>query len=241
MLPQRKIELVDDVTALPGSEAPNCLVGFSELMDHIASTNRRYRSEHVVFSEGDAAERIFLLTSGLVAIRKFQAGGRSVLLQLLHAGELFGLDALLPQGGYSATAEVVQPSQISSIDNTAARALTVRSPILASKLLELAIRRQCDAEDHLAKIATLSVRGRVAHQLLCLGGTPGTTEGRNGCHGFSVEFPLAWCEFAQMIGISPETLSRTKKIFSQEGIASFDGRMVVVPNAERLKRELEFG
>jgi CRP/FNR family transcriptional regulator, cyclic AMP receptor protein len=74
----------------------------------------RFAAGEVLFSEGDASDRAYLLQSGRVEISK-STGGGSVRLAVLGAGELVGEMGLLEERPRSATARALEEVTAESI------------------------------------------------------------------------------------------------------------------------------
>ena len=92
------------------------------------------------------------------------------------------------------------------------------------------------AEEMALNSATLSVRARFAHFLLVLRDRYGVV-GKNG--DLTLDLPVSRQDMAAIIGIRPESMSRTIRSFEEGNIAHFSGRRVHVPNVGELLNELE--
>ena len=84
--------------------------------------------------------------------------------------------------------------------------------------------------------ATLPVRARFAHLLLVLKERYGVA-GKGGA--IVLELPLSRQDMAAMIGVRPESMSRTIRSFEDDEIALFSGRRVQIHNVQDLIDELE--
>ena len=111
-----------------------------------------------------------------------------------------------------------------------------KNPTLGHRFLSRAIKDLEEAEDKFMESVTLSVRARFAHLLLILKDRY-ATDVEDG--SISLELPLSRQDLAAMIGIRPETMSRTIRQFEDDGIAHFSGRTVHVPRVASLLDEFE--
>ena len=66
---------------------------------------KQFARGEMLHFEGDAVERVFLLTSGSVKITKFSPGGEEVILRLAVPGDVLGAVDLSSCGTLSTTAE----------------------------------------------------------------------------------------------------------------------------------------
>ena len=120
---------------------------------------------------------------------------------------------------------------------TLSRTVRQRNPALGHRFLGRAIKDLEEAEDKFLESVTLSVRARFAHLLLVLKDRYAKTA--EGDKELVFELPLSRQDMAAMIGIRPETLSRTVRQFEEDGIAEFSGRTVRVPDVSSLLDEFE--
>ncbi len=201
-----------------------------------AKTCRRFDPGEIVFHEGDPCNSVFCVMDGLVAIRKTDAEGNSVLLaRMATAGDTLGYRPFLAQEVHRGTAEVLKTSTICTIDGKAVRELLLHNPSLGLQFLEQAAKDLGEAEEHYFQTVTLSVRARFAHLLLVLKEQYGKTAADG---GLAIELPLSRGDLAAMIGARPESMSRTIRKMEEDGIARFVGRTVHVPKIAGLLNEL---
>ena len=116
------------------------------------------------------------------------------------------------------------------------RTLLDHNPALGHRFLQRAVQDLGEAEDKFLESVTLTVRAHFAHFLLILKERYATYV-EDG--SVSLGLPLSRQELAAMIGIRPETMSRTIRQFEDAGIAHFSGRTVHVPKIESLLDEFE--
>lgn len=201
-----------------------------------AKTVREFLPGEVLYHQGDPCTGIHCFESGMVGIRKIDADGNSVLLGLVYPGDTLGYRALLVGSDYKASAEALKPTTICFIDGNTVRALLDDNPALGLQFLRSAARDVDDAEEKFLQSVTLSVRARFAHLLLVLRDRYAISS-KDGT--FSLELPLSRQDLAAMIGVRPETMSRTIRQFEDDGIAEFSGRVVRVPAISNLLVEIE--
>ena len=94
----------------------------------------------VVFSEGDAADALFVVASGRARVLK-GSGDNEVSLNVLNAGDSFGETGLLRGGARTATVRAASDVTVFRLDAGVFRALSARDPRIAESF-ELGMRRQ---------------------------------------------------------------------------------------------------
>ncbi len=206
-----------------------------ELLDS-GKVCREFLPGEVVFHEGDQCRGVHCIESGLVSIRKMDAGGNEVLLRLSHPGDTMGYRSFLAGDEHNNSAEALETSRLCFIKGATVQSLLEINPSLGLRFLRHAVMDLDDAEEKVLQSATLPVRARFAHLLMVLKERYGVT-GKNG--ELDLELPLSRQDMAAMIGIRPESMSRTIRSFEEDNVAQFSGRKVHVPNISNLLKEME--
>lgn len=203
--------------------------GMSEAaLDLLDRTKRpaRYLPGQVLFHEGDDSAGMFAVYDGLVGIRKVDAEGNSVLLRLIVPGETIGYRSTLLRAPHLTSAEVLQPSVLCFIPSATVHAMVERSPGLYARFLERAASDLRSTEEKVLRDATLSVRHRLAHFINTLSERYGYIADDG---SVTVEIPVSRQDLAALMGVRPESMSRTIRGIEDEGAARFTGRRVEVP------------
>lgn len=197
---------------------------------------REFLPGETVFHEGDPCGGVHCIESGLVGIRKMTAGGDEILLRLSHPGDTMGYRSFLAGDDHNNSAEALEPTIVCSIVDSTVRKLLNMNPSLGLRFLRHAAKDLEAAEEMALQSATLPVRARFAHLLLVLKERYGEM-GKSG--ELTLDLPLSRQDMAAMIGIRPESMSRTIRSFEDGNIAHFSGRRVLVPNINELLDALE--
>jgi CRP-like cAMP-binding protein len=179
----------------------------------------------------------YCVASGTVKLVKCGLAGDGMVLDLLGPGDVLGLSALLLGEPYATSAEVVETAAVCIIQRSTVLSLLAECPALSRELLGRLARELRITQEKLFVQARDTVARRTAHTLIMLfHATRGhETEKQAG----TVPLPLLRAEIAQLVGTSPETLSRVLNDFSRRGIVQTKGREILVrdrPALERLAR-----
>ena len=197
-----------------------------------ALTTRAVVRGHVVFSEGDTGDRLFIVLDGKVKISRAASDGRENLLTVLGPGEMFGELSLFDPGSRTATATAVTESTLASLDHDDLRPLLLDQPAVAVQLLRALAQRLRRTNEAMADLVFSDVPGRVAKALLDLSEKFGVQEP----DGVRVQHDLTQEELAQLVGASRETVNKALSDFANRGWLRLEGRTVLVLDAERLVR-----
>ena len=126
---------------------------------------RHFRRGQSLFTEGDRAERVFLIERGWVMISCMSAEGREIVLGLRGSGDIIGELSTLDGEARSATAlAVADVDAIVASGTVLTKAL--EQPVAARELIGVLAARLRDADRKRLQFATLDTLGRVAERLL---------------------------------------------------------------------------
>ncbi len=195
-------------------------------------TRRTLARGHVVFSEGDAGDRLFVVLDGKVKISRAAADGRENLLAVLGTAEMFGELSLFDPGPRTASVTTITESTLASLDHDDLRPLLIERPAVAVQLLKALAQRLRRTNEAMADLVFTDVPGRVAKALLDLSAKFGVVEG----NGTRVRHDLTQEELAQLVGASRETVNKALSEFAHRGWLRIDGRSVLILDADRLAR-----
>jgi CRP-like cAMP-binding protein len=160
---------------------------------------RHFRRGQSLFTEGDRAERVFLIERGWVMISCMSAEGREIVLGLRGSGDIIGELSTLDGEARSATAlAVADVDAIVASGTVLTKAL--EQPVAARELIGVLAARLRDADRKRLQFATLDTLGRVAERLLELS----ERFGHAGEDGVTVEMPFSQEQLASWCGASRE-------------------------------------
>jgi CRP-like cAMP-binding protein len=161
----------------------------------------------VLFKEGDAAEYLYVVTKGRLAIAIANPiDHRETVVSLMEPGDLFGEMAMLDQGPRSAMARALEPSAVLAIPYEAVLAVFRKQPELLWGVTRLLAQRLRVMDEVLADSVFLDVTGRTAKRLLEL--SEGTDE---------FTLPVTQEELAGMVGASRERVNKAIASFIRLG------------------------
>jgi CRP-like cAMP-binding protein len=218
-----------------GSEAKSvfCALagGHLERLDREKSV-RTYERGEAVFYAGNPPLAVYCVYSGRIKLYKTGRRGEEQVIRLLGAGEMTGYRALLANEPYAATAEAIERTVVCTISRQTLLTLVRESPDLALALLARMAQELRRSEDSMVSRTEDSVRIRAARLLLMLSGD----QDRGLTSPAQISVPLRRAEMAQMIGTTPETLSRTLHGFASRGWLALSRVDIVVLDFAALRR-----
>ncbi|MBY3989551.1 Crp/Fnr family transcriptional regulator [Rhodococcus fascians] len=187
---------------------------------------------HVVFTEGDPGDRLYIIVSGKIKLGRRSPDGRENLLAIMGPSDMFGELTIFDPGPRTSTANTVTAVRAVSMDRAALKAWIDERPDIAYQLLRVLARRLRRTNNNLADLIFTDVPGRVAKTLLELAQRFGIPEGGS----VRVTHDLTQGEIAQLVGASRETVNKALADFTHRGWVRVEGKSVLISDPQRLAR-----
>ncbi len=213
-------------------ERPRLFSGISPAdFTGICSTARvkQFSRDEMLHFEGDAVERVLLLTAGFAKITKVGQGGAEVILRLAVPGDFLGAEGLIWCGKHCTTAQVLRPCRAHVWEARVFKGLVERFPVLHQNMVSILSEHLRELEDRFREVATGRVGPRVALQILRLLKRIGRP-----VHA-GVEISLSREELAQMTGTTLFTVSRLLSAWEERGVVRPRREAVAICDVELLQ------
>jgi CRP-like cAMP-binding protein len=184
-----------------------------------------------IFQQGDSTEWVFWMTSGIVKLIHLDQDGREVIVGLRCPGSLLGATAIILNQEHATTAETLTRCELLQIPSNEFRNVLKTKPTFSELLHQLQAQESVDHLVRLIELASLSTNYRLARLLVDISAGIQSEEpsaGRN------VRIPLKQWEIAELLAITPEHTNRLIRRFEREGLVTRDGKIIVVPDPQRL-------
>jgi CRP/FNR family transcriptional regulator len=203
------------VVATSPREQANGLLTTAERPD---GQKLRFSSHSLIFLEGDPADRVFQVVTGVLMLYKLLADGRRQVVELLGPGDMFGYSL---EDSYDCSAETLVNCSVLAFDRSAFE----RSPALLRTLNRCMQAQMGALREHAMLLGRKSALERVASFLLrCV-----STRGAHACVGprqngecADVHLTMTRQEIADYLGLTIETVSRAFSELRRRGILVTD-------------------
>lgn len=192
---------------------------------------RRYQKGRIIFVEGEPGDSIYFLKSGLIKVSKQDSDGREHTLHYVNPGDVFAEVVLFDAGGYPATAEVVEDSEVGLIRNSDMDRLLIKNPSLTLEMLKIMARRLRNAQQQIMELALKDTTRRLAGLLLKLAEDHGVVKDA----GVLITLPLTNQELANLVGTSRETVNRILSELRRRKAISMDKQKGITVSKARLE------
>jgi len=181
----------------------------------------RFRQDQVIACEGEAADYILVVVSGVVRkCKNFEHGRRSI-VAFYQPGDLFGWS----EQKHSLSIEAASNAVVMFVKRSALNSLAARDSNVAALLLDIATSQLRRAQKH-ALLMSMMAKSRVASFLIDLGRRSKTAN--------SIKLPMSHQDIADHLGLKRETLSRTITELQRRGIVSRSGARTLTVDKKRL-------
>lgn len=223
-LTQEDLEIVVRAPLFAGIERPQLL----QLIDGANVVS--FPEAGLLFSQGDKADRFFLVLDGRVNLFALTDKGDQTIIEVFDKGWTFAEAAMFSSGKFPLNAEVGAGSRLLCIPVGPFLRRLGDNRELAFKMLSALSRWQTHLLKEIAELKSKSPVQRLGAFLLDLAGAE---EGAEGAIG--VRLPVTKTVLASRIGIAPESLSRAIARLRSVGVES-RGRDLVITDMAALRR-----
>ena len=187
-----------------------------------------------ICSKGDPGNSLFAVISGTVKISTTSPDGRSAILNLIGAGEIFGEIAVLDGQARTADATANTNCEIFIIDRREFVPFVKSQPALAMKFIELLCTRLRWTSEQVEQIILQNLPGRLASALIRL-----TEKHKLAPGGRTIA--VTQQEISEMVGMTRESINKQLRVWADRKWVRLEHGAIVVLNAEPLQALAEAG
>jgi CRP/FNR family transcriptional regulator len=175
------------------------------------TTEHRIPKDSIVFYEGDGPKFLYLLVKGVIKLYKTSSSHKEVVLKYFHGNELIGEVANFEGIPYPATAKAYSDVEVLKIDFEKLKEIIFSNPNMAFNIQTSLIKKIKNLENIISTNLVLDSKERVAKYI----------------YDHSDDFfETKNIEIAEILGVSPETLSRILKFFKDNEIINVKNRYI---------------
>jgi CRP/FNR family transcriptional regulator len=154
----------------------------------------------VLFSEGDEADCVYEIVSGMVRLYKLLPDGRRQITGFLRAGSVLGL---APEGVCVYTAEAITDVTVCRYKRMAIERLMDEAPGFAKRLLTVTSHELRAAQEQMLLLGRKTALERVASFLQVM------AQELDGSEADEIDVPMSRSDIADYLGLTLETVSRS--------------------------------
>ncbi|MBI3991694.1 MAG: Crp/Fnr family transcriptional regulator [Candidatus Lambdaproteobacteria bacterium] len=197
---------------------------------HQAGQLRHIKRGTLIYSPGDHASHVYLISQGEVKLSRYTPEGRELTLDHLSPGEIFGETEILLETLRESQAMARADVTAYVLDSDTLLQLIADHPRFGFWMTRFMGARQARMENRLESLLFKSASGKVAQVLLTLA----TEHGRDSEQGTLIDYPITHQEIGNLIATTRETVSYAFMEFRQLGLISTSQRRTVVHDLDAL-------
>ena len=220
---QNRITAQEDsmTSSMPSAERP--VVRFEAYFapTTLARMTRNYKKDQIIFSQGEPTDALFYVRKGGVKLSVVSKEGKEAVVEILKAGDLFGLGCLAGQPQRIASATTITPCSLLRIEEKKMARLLRKHRALTQQLISYIILRNIRIVDNLVDRAFNSPEERLARALLLL-----ADYGRGG-EAETIIPKVSQGTLAEMIGATRSRVSILMNKFRRLGFIDYNGVLKV--------------
>ena len=193
---------------------------------------RRYHRGATLFTQGDNADRVFIITEGRVKITSHTDEGREVVLGVRGPGDLVGDMSAIDGSPRLASARALADVVAITIGVDSLHSFLESHPKASMALLRTLVGRQRDADEKRMEYLSHDSIGRVARRLVELAERYGKPEEQV----ITIDIQLTQEELAAWTGSSREATTKALHSFRASGLIETRRRTIRILDIEKLKK-----
>ena len=182
----------------------------------------------LILLEGEPAEAVYFVVSGVVKSFKTSAEGKEQILCILRPGESFNDVPIFDGGPNPASAIAMSSVTLYRISKTDMQTLLREYPSIAINIIKVLAEKVRHFVSLVEDLSFRHVIGRIAKLLLEHAGD-----------GASPRPRLTQQDMAAMVGTAREVVGRSLKALEEEGVIRMERHRIVITNKEALKGMVE--
>ncbi|KUI29259.1 Crp/Fnr family transcriptional regulator [Mycobacterium sp. GA-2829] len=191
-----------------------------------------FSPDQLIFGQGLPGDRVHIIESGVVKIRRSDLGGRDRLIALAGPGDIVGELAVLDPGPRTSSVVALDWVETRSLDRSALREWIAGDPAAGSVLLQLLARLVKRQHDRFAEQRKHDTETLVARVLVDLSERLAVVSD----DGSIATPPLTDAELADLVGTSQDEVATVLRSFADKGVIAFEGATVVTCDRDELRR-----
>jgi CRP-like cAMP-binding protein len=189
------------------------------------------KKREALYFQGTGREKVYFLKKGKIKLVKATEDGRTVALDILKNGTLFGELSSVGGDDEGLTAEAIEDCLLCVMKKQNFDHLIDTVPHLSKRVTKLIGLRLKRIEGRLLDLLYCTIEKRLAKTLLKLSEDFGVQkDGRT-----TLNIKLTHNDLAEIIGSTRETVTATLGNFRQRGLIDYVDRYIIIVNIEKLK------
>lgn len=191
---------------------------------------RKFHAKEMIFMEKDREECLYYIAEGLVKLFMNSNEGKEKTLVLLSSGQVFGEVSVFDGLDYPVNALALTDTVVYSMNQVEINDLLKEESEIAFDLLRLMAEKMRGGIQQIKDLVFFDIAGRLASQILHFSKQFGEKTER----GILINISLTHQEYADLLGASRVTVTKTLNLFQSEGVIDTVNRRILVIDQQKL-------
>lgn len=186
---------------------------------------KKFKKGEAIYNAGQENPFLYVVHQGKIKISRYNDDGNEQVVRVLSAGDFAGEHALFTKGFADDFAISLEDSMVCVLDGNSLKKHMIEKPEISIQIINELSNRLSDTENKLEQYSLSSVEKRLADSIINL------SQGKS-----SFVLPISKFDWASMLGMSQETLSRKLREFKNKKIIELNGqRGITILNNDYLE------
>ncbi len=192
----------------------------------------------IIFQEGSPGNGFYIIVKGRIKVFKMSVEGKEQILHIYGPGQTFGEVPVFEGKNFPASAMALENSTVLFVPRKAMRDLIETSPDLAMNMLADLSRRLREFTIQIEQLSLKEVPARLAAYILTL-----AEETAKAPHSppRKVFLPISKAQLANLIGTTPETISRMLKKMADTDLIKVQTKEISILDVDGLYKLSDTG
>lgn len=191
-------------------------------------SRKKFDKNQTIFSQGEAADSMYLIKGGSVKLWKLTEDGRELILGFRRAGDLLGESVFIEEGEYPVFASAMTPSLICGISKSTFERLVEAHPQVGLAVIKNLAKRIDYLTGKLGALTEASIDERLYKVLV----TVAEQVGIRSQGGWNIAFPLTHEEIGFLVGAHRVSITKALKKLKDTGRVKSKGKHLFITNLE---------
>jgi CRP/FNR family transcriptional regulator len=189
-----------------------------------AARRQVYKKGQNIFSQGDPANKMFLIKAGRVKLGKLSEEGDEVTLDIRKAGDFLGEGMLIEAGDYPLTATCLEETLMCGFTKDGFEKLVLENPNIGLQVIKNLSKRIDWLTSRVGSLSLTNLEDRLYHVLANVAQEHAVRSQK----GFVIQFPLTHEELSFLVGAHRVSITRALKSLKESGRIIQEGKILIL-------------
>jgi len=192
---------------------------------------RRFKKNHVLMFENDQSDEVYLIRSGMIKVYRMYEG-KEVVLSITSAGDIIGeVEALSSDNHRISSIEAIEDVNVWLLSKRDFLQLVDHYPSILRNAYKILVERTRMLNRMIRYLTFHDVRGKVVNLIMDLYYNFGIVSD----NAYKIDFKINQSLFANMLGVTRESISKTLGDFQAEGLIDIRDKYLYLLDKEMIE------